>query len=181
MLETAKQWIQKAINHLESEYSKLQMGRANPALVEDILVDSYGAMQQLKNTATVGLLDSQTLSIKPWDKSVIHSIAKAITDSGLGLNPQSMADSIMIKVPPMTEERRKDIAKIAKKLAEEAKVSVRNVRADAMKIVKRAEDDKEISEDERKDYESDLQKSIDTANKSIEEHCKKKEADIMKV
>jgi ribosome recycling factor len=157
------------------------MGRANPALVEDILVDSYGAMQQLKNTATVGLLDSQTLSIKPWDKSTLHAIAKAISESGLGLNPQSMSDSIMIKVPPMTEERRKDIAKIAKKLAEEAKVSVRNVRADAMKTVKKAEDDKDISEDQKKDYETDLQKSIDDANKSIDEHFKNKEIDIMKV
>lgn len=181
MLQTAKQWIEKAINHLDSEYSKLQMWRANPALVEDILVDSYGAMQPLKNTATVGLLDSQTLSIKPWDKSVIHAIAKAISDADLGLNPQSMADSVMIKVPPMTEERRRDIAKIAKKLAEEAKVSVRNVRADAMKSIKKSEDDKEISEDERKDYETDLQKSIDEANKNIEEHFKHKEADIMKV
>ncbi len=181
MLQTAKQWIDKAINHLDSEYSKLQMWRANPALVEDILVDSYGAMQPLKNTATVGLLDSQTLTIKPWDKSVIHAIAKAISDAELGLNPQSMADSVMIKVPPMTEERRKDIAKIAKKLAEEAKVSVRNVRADAMKAIKKSEDDKDISEDEKKDLEADLQKSIDEANKSIEEHFKHKEADIMKV
>jgi ribosome recycling factor len=157
------------------------MGRANPALVEDILVDSYGAMQQLKNTATVGLLDSQTLSIKPWDKSTLHAIAKAISESGLGLNPQSMSDSVMIKVPPMTEERRKDIAKIAKRLADEAKVSVRNVRADAMKGVKIAEDDKDISEDQKKDYETDLQKSIDDANKSIDEHFKNKEIDIMKV
>lgn len=181
MLETAIQWIDKSVSHLNTEYSKLQMWRANPALVEDILVDSYGAMQALKNTASVGLLDSQTLTIKPWDKGVIHAIAKAISESGLGLNPQSMADSIMIKIPPMTEERRKDIAKIAKKLAEEAKVSVRNVRADAMKTIKKAEDDKTISEDERKDLESDLQKKIDDANKKIEEHCKLKEADIMKV
>lgn len=181
MLQTAKQWIEKGVNHLSSEYSKLQMWRANPALVEDILVDSYGAMQPLKNTATVGLLDSQTLSIKPWDKGVIHAIAKAISEAGLGLNPQSMSDSVMIKVPPMTEERRKDIAKIAKKLAEEAKVSIRNVRAEAMKNIKKAEDDKDISEDERKDHETDLQKSIEAANKSIEDLYKNKEADIMKV
>lgn len=181
MLQTATQWIDKSVNHLDSEYSKLQMWRANPSLVEDILVDSYGAMQPLKNTATVGLLDSQTLSIKPWDKWVIHAIAKAISESGLGLNPQSMADSVMIKIPPMTEERRKDVVKIVKKLAEEAKVSVRNVRADAMKNIKKAEDDKTISEDERKDLESDLQKKIDEANKKIDEHCKHKEADIMKI
>ena len=181
MLDTAKQWLEKAINHLDAEYSKLQLGRANPALVEDVLVESYGAMQPLKNSATVGLLDSQTLSIKPWDKSVIHAIAKAITEAGLGLNPQTMADSVMIKVPPLTEERRKEIAKVAKKMLEDAKISVRNVRADAMKLIKKAEDDKEISEDERKDLEAELQKIIDEANKQAEDHFKTKEADIMKV
>jgi ribosome recycling factor len=181
MLQTPKEGIAKSVSHLETEYSKLQMGRANPSLVEDILVEVYGSLQPLKNTATVGLLDSQTLSIKPWDASVVHSIAKAITDSGLGLNPQNNADSVMIKVPPMTEERRKDVVKIVKKLAEEAKVSVRNVRADAMKAIKKSEDDKVISEDQRKDFETDLQKTIDEANKSIEEHSKIKEIDIMKV
>lgn len=181
MLDTAQQWLDKAISHLDAEYAKLQVGRANPALVEDILVEAYGSMQPLKNSATVGLLDSQTLSIKPWDKGVIHAIAKAITESGLGLNPQTMADSVMIKVPPMTEERRKEIAKVAKTMLEDAKVSIRNVRADAMKAIKKAEDDKEISEDERKDQETNLQKMVDAANKSAEEHFKAKEADIMKV
>ncbi len=181
MLENATQGIDKAVSHLDLEYGKLQAGRANPALVEDLLVESYGALQPLKNSATVGLLDSQTLSIKPWDKAMLHAIAKAITEAGLGLNPQTMADCVMIKVPPMTEERRKELAKIAKKLAEDAKVSVRNVRADAMKLIKKAEDDKDISEDERKDKESDLQKMIDTANKKIEEHFKAKENDVMKV
>lgn len=181
MLQTPKEGIAKSVSHLELEYSKLQMGRANPSLVEDVLIEVYGSMQPLKNTATVGLLDSQTLTIKPWDMTVIHAIAKAISDAGLGLNPQSMADSVVIKVPPMTEERRKEVVKIVKKLAEEAKVSVRNVRADAMKTIKKSEDDKDISEDQRKDYENDLQKTIDSANKSIEEHCKHKEIDIMKV
>ncbi|MCP4524072.1 MAG: ribosome recycling factor [Candidatus Gracilibacteria bacterium] len=181
MLENAKQGIDKSVNHLDSEYAKLQLGRANPALVEDVLIESYGSLQPLKNSATVGLLDSQTLSIKPWDKTMLHAIAKAITESGLGLNPQSMADSIMIKIPALTEERRKEISKIAKKMSEDAKVSVRNVRAETMKAIKKSEDDNEISEDEQKDLEADLQKMIDTANKMIDEHFKNKEADIMKV
>lgn len=181
MLDSAKQALDKAVSHLDYEYSKLQLGRANPAMVEDILVESYGSMQPLKNTASVTLMDSQTLSIKAWDKTVLHSIAKAITDSGLGLNPQSMADSIMIKVPALTEERRKEIAKIAKKMLEEGKISIRNVRADEMKKIKKAEDNKEISEDERKDFEEDLQKMIETANKKADEHFKNKEADIMKI
>ncbi|PZM85771.1 ribosome recycling factor [Candidatus Gracilibacteria bacterium] len=181
MLEKAKAGIEKAIKHLDLEYSKLQLGRANPVMVEGILVEQYGSMQPIQNMASVSNLDSQTLSIKPWDKSAIHPIAKAITESGLGLNPQTMADSVMIKVPPLTEERRKEIAKVAKTMAEDAKVSVRNARQESLKDIKKAEDNKEISEDMRKDYENDLQKLVDDANKKIEEHFKQKETDIMKI
>ena len=181
MIGKAQEWITKAVHHLESEFWKLQVGRANPAIVEDVLVDSYWTMQALKNSASVSLLDSQTLSIKPWDTSIIHAIAKAISNAGLGLNPQTMADSIMIKVPPLTEERRKDLSKIAKKLAEEAKVGIRNARADSHKLIKKAEDDKEISEDQARDLEADLQKIIENANKKIDEMYKHKDSDIMKV
>lgn len=181
MLTKAKEWIEKAIKHLDLEYSKLQLGRANPAMVESILVEQYWSMQPLQNVASVSNLDAQTLTIKPWDKWVIHSIAKAITDSWMGLNPQTMADSVMIKIPPLTEERRREVAKIAKVLAEDAKVSVRNARQESLKVIKKAEDDKEINEDLRKQTENDLQKLIDEANKKVEEHFKKKEADIMKI
>lgn len=181
MLTKAKEGIKKAELHLEHEFSKLQVWRANPSLVEEVRVDSYGSLQPVQNLATVWVLDSQTISIKPWDKWVIHSIAKAITDAGLGLNPQTMADSILIKVPPLTEERRKEIVKIAKRLTEEAKVSIRNVRADSMKDIKNAEDNKEISEDARKDLESDLQDLVNAANKKCDELLKIKETDLMKV
>ncbi len=181
MLTKAKEGIEKALKHLDIEYSKLQLGRANPVMVESIMVEQYGSMQPLQNMASVSNMDSQTLSIKPWDKTTLHAIAKAISDSGLGLNPQSMADSILIKVPALTEERRKEISKVAKTMAEEAKVWVRNARADSMKVIKKAEDDKEISEDARKDLEADLQKIIDDANKKVEEHFKHKDADIMKI
>lgn len=181
MLEKAKEWIEKAIRHLDIEFSKLQLGRANPVLVEDIRVEQYGSLQALKNVASVSNLDSQTLSIKPWDRSIIGAIGKAITDSGLGLNPQSMADSIIIKVPSLTEERRVELTKVAKKMAEEARVWVRNARADSHKAIQQAEDDKKISEDQAKDFENDLQKMIDEANKKIDEHLKKKTEDIMKV
>ncbi|MCD5385158.1 ribosome recycling factor [Candidatus Gracilibacteria bacterium] len=181
MLTKAKEGIEKTIHHLDVEYSKLQLGRANPVMVESIMVEQYGSMQPLQNIAAVSNLDAQTLSIKPWDKTVIHAIAKAISDSGLGLNPQTMADSILIKVPPLTEERRKEISKVAKNMAEDAKVGIRNARAESMKAIKKAENDKEISEDERKKYETDLQKLIDDANKKVEEHYKAKSADIMKI
>jgi len=181
MLEKAKQWIEKAIKHLDLEYSKLQLWRANPLMVEGILVEQYGSMQPIQNMASVSTLDSQTLSIKPWDRNAIHPIAKAITEAGLGLNPQTMADSVMIKIPPMTEERRREIAKVAKNMAEDAKVSVRTSRQDSLKDIKKAEDNKEISEDMRKNYETDLQKLVDDANKKIEEIFKQKEVDIMKI
>ena len=181
MLTKVKEWIKKAENHLDLEFSKLQLGRANPKLVEDIMIEQYGSMQALKNVASVSCMDAQTLNIKPWDKTVIWAIAKAISDSGLGLNPQNMSDSIIIKIPALTEERRKELTKVAKKMAEEAKIWIRNSRWDSMKAIKKAEDNKEISEDERKDLEWDLQKIVDEANKSIDEKLKKKNEDIMKV
>lgn len=181
MLEKAKEAIQKSLKHLDLEFSKLQLGRANPAMVEWVWIEQYGSMQPIQNLATVSNLDSQTLSIKPWDKTIIHAIAKAITDSGLGLNPQTMADSVLIKVPPLTEERRKEVAKIAKSLWDEAKVSIRTGRQESLKNIKRAEDEKEISEDMKKDLENDLQKIVDEANKKIDERFKQKEAEIMKI
>nr|MDD3720011.1 ribosome recycling factor [Candidatus Gracilibacteria bacterium] len=181
MLEKAKEGIHKALHHLEIEFSKLQVGRANPAMVEDIMVEQYGLMGPIKNCAGLTLLDSQTISISPWDKSMIHKIAKAITEENIGLNPQSMADSILIKVPALTEERRKDATKIAKNMAEEAKVGVRNARGDSHKLIQKAKEDKEISEDETTNLDKDLQKLVDDANKHIDEMLKKKEADIMKI
>ncbi len=181
MLEKAKTWIEKSLHHLEVEFSKLQAGRANPAMIEDIRVDSYGSLTPIKNVASINILDSQTLSIQPWDRGQIHSIAKAITDAGIGLNPQTMADSVLIRVPAVTEERRKDLCKVAKKMSEEAKVSVRTARQDSLKDIKTAKDAKEITEDDVKDFETKLQKMVDDANKSIDAHLKKKEEDIMKV
>lgn len=181
MLEKAKTWIEKSLHHLEVEFSKLQAGRANPAMIEDIRVDSYGSLTPIKNVASINIMDSQTLSIQPWDRSQIHAIAKAITDAGVGLNPQTMADSVLIRVPAVTEERRKDLCKIAKKFSEDAKVSVRTARQDSLKDIKTAKDAKEITEDDVKDFETQLQKMVDEANKNIDAHLKKKEEDIMKV
>ena len=181
MLEKTKTWIDKAIKHLELEFSKLQVWRANPSLLDDIRVEQYGSMQPIQNLATVWTLDAQTLSIKPWDKTVIHPIAKAISDAWLGLNPQTMADSVIIKIPPLTEERRKDIVKIAKKLLEEAKIAIRNSRQDSLKDIKKALDAKEISEDDEKRLEKELQDLVNDWNKKAEELFKKKQEDIMKI
>ena len=181
MLQKAKDGIDKATKHLDTEYWKLQLGRANPALLEDITVEVYGTPGPLKNSASVSVMDPQTLNIKPWDKSIIHTIEKAISDSGMGLNPQNMWESIIIKVPALNEERRVEITKIAKKLAEDANVAVRNAIADSHKDIKKALDEKEISEDEEKNLQTELQKIVDEANKKVDEHYKNKEVDIMKV
>jgi ribosome recycling factor len=181
MLNKAQEGLKKAVHHMDVEFSKIQMGRANPLLVEDVMIEQYGSLTPLKNVATVSCMDAQTLQIKPWDKSVINDIAKAITNSGKGLNPQNMADSVMIKIPPVTEERRKEMTKIVKNISEDAKVAVRNIRGDVMKDIKNAENGKEISEDERKDIEEKVQKEVNEANKSIEEKTKKKNEEVMKV
>lgn len=181
MIDQAQKQLDKALHHLESEFWKLQMGRANPALVEDIMIEQYGSMQPIKNSASIWVMDPQTLSISPWDKELVGVITKAIIAANIGLNPQSGAESILIKVPQMTEERRRDMAKIVKKYGEDAKVSVRNIRADVHKQISKQKTDKEISEDEAKDLETDLQKFVDAANKKIEEATKHKEADVMKV
>ncbi len=181
MLDQAKQQLEKALHHLEGEFGKLQMGRATPALVEDVMIEQYGSMQPLKNSASLNILDPQTLSIAPWDKALIHPIAKAITDAGIGLNPQAQADSVLIKVPQLTQERRTEMCKVVKKFAEEAKVSVRNVRGDFVKQIKKQETDKTLSEDWARDIEGDLQKLVDEHNKTIDEAAKRKESEIMKV
>ncbi len=181
MDESTQKSIDKALHHFEWELSKIQMGRANPALVEDILVEQYGSMSPIKNCASVSVLDTQTISIAPWDKTLLHPIAKAISDAGVGLNPQTMTESVMIKIPDMTEDRRKDTVKVLKKFAEDAKVSIRNIRAEAQKTIKKKETDKEISEDQARDMMEDVQKLVDEANKKIDEATKVKETDIMHV
>lgn len=150
-------------------------------MVEDIRIEAWGSQQPIKNLANIGLLDNFTLTIQPWDKSLLHAIAKAITDENIGLNPQTMADSVLIKVPPMTEEKRRDAQKIAKNMAEDAKIGVRTARAESLRDIQHGEKEKTITEDDVKSYEKDLQKMVDDANKKIEELCKKKEEDIMKI
>ena len=173
--------IAKAIDHLRSEYAKLQTGRANAALVEELEVESYGSMMALKATANITCPDAKTIRIEPWDKSLIGEIEKSIQSANIGLNPQNMGDSIILPIPPMTEERRKDIVKIVHKLGENAHISIRSARHEAMKTIKHQKDEKEISEDQQKDAESDVQEAIDKANKEVDELMKVKETDVMSV
>lgn len=181
MLSNLQQELHKATNHLKSELSKLQAGRANPAIVEDVFVMAYGSSQPLRNVAAVSTLDAQTISIQAWDKSVIRDIEKGITEANLWLNPTNNGETILIKIPPLTEERRRDLVKLASRLGEDGKVSIRNIRQDFKKKIDKAKADKEISEDEAKGFENTLQKDIDKTMKEVEDMLKHKETEIMKV
>lgn len=179
MLHTLESDLQKAEQHLHDEFAKLQVGRANPAIVESITVMVYGSVQPLRNVASVSTLDAQTISIQPWDKAVLRDISKAINDANIGLNPQDNGESVLVRIPALTEERRRDLAKIAKRLAEEGKVAVRNVRQDYLKRIKNQDDS--VGEDTVKQQENELQKKIDEAIVMIDKMAKHKEEEIMKI
>ena len=181
MLANLQQELHKATNHMQNELSKLQAWRANPAIVEDIYVMAYGSLGPLKNIAAVSIMDASTIIIQPWDKTLIRDIEKGISDAKIGLNPSNNGETLMIKIPPLTEERRRDLVKIASRLGEEGKVGIRNIRQEFKKKIDKSKADKEISEDEAKSHEANLQKEIDKWIKQIEEMLKTKETDIMKV
>jgi len=172
--------LQKIADHLRSEFSGLHIGRANAAMVDEIQVESYGAMMPLKATSNISCPDSHTIRIEPWDKNIVGGIEKALRDAEVG-NPQNMGQYIILPVPPMTEERRKQLVKRVSEMEEEARISVRNVRQDFFKKIKIQKDNKEISEDEEKRFEKQIQEKVDATNKTIEEMSKKKSQDILTI
>jgi len=180
MIQDLSSQLQKVVDHLRSDFSGLHIGRANTALVDEISVQSYGAQMPLKATANISCPDSQTIRIEPWDKNIIGEIEKSIREADIG-NPQNMGQYILIPVPPMTEERRKQMVKRVNEMTEDARISVRNVRQDALKNVKAQKEAKEISEDELGRFEKQIQEKVDEINKSIEEVSKKKEQDILTI
>lgn len=181
MLTDLQPQLTKAIEHLKSEYSKLQAGRAKPELVEDVLVPVYGSAMPVKNVASVTVMDQRTLSIIPFDRSTGADICRGIAAANIGLNPQDRGDSILISIPMMTEENRRNLQKIARDMAEDAKVSVRSIRAEFHKNIQKAKADKTEGEDLIKSYEEELQKAIDATNKTIDEIAKVKEEEVMKI
>lgn len=181
MLADLPSQLTKAVEHLKSEYSKLQAGRAKPELVEDILVPVYGSSMPVKNVASVSVMDQRTLSIIPFDRTTGADICRGIAGANIGLNPQDRGDSILISIPMMTEENRRNLQKIARDMAEDTKVSIRSIRADFHKNIQKAKTDKTESEDVLKAYEEDLQKAIDGTNKQIDDLAKTKEEEVMKI
>lgn len=181
-LQSIEKLLQDAVKHLEEEYSRMQVGRASTSMVEGLLVDAYDTSQALIAVATITTPDPKTIMIQPWDKAVLPNIEKAIRDrSDLGLNPMNDGSVVRINIPQPTEERRKDLVKVAHSKSEDAKISVRNARHKAHAQIKTQLKDKEISEDESKAMEKELQEIVDGANGRIDDLNKVKEKEILTV
>ncbi len=180
VLEDAKEQINKAIEHLDSELGKIRAGKANPRMLDAVLVDYFGTPTPLAQVANINTPDPRTIAVRPWEKTMIAPIEKAILAANLGFNPDNNGETIRILIPPLTEERRKDLAKQAKKTCEDAKIVVRNVRRDANEEFKKMKKDG-LSEDLEKDAETQAQKVHDAAIKKIDEMYLQKEKDIMTV
>ena len=177
----ARTRMEKSFESLKADFGGLRAGRAHASLLDGILVEAYGSQSPLSQVGTVSVPDARTLSVSVWDKSLAKAVEKAIRESDLGLNPVSDGQLIRIPIPPLSEERRKELVKVAGKYAEQGKVAVRNVRRDALDGIKKLKKDNEISEDEEKKYENEIQKLTDETIKKIDDELARKEKDIMQV
>tara|TARA_B100000674_G_scaffold445665_1_gene412072 strand:+ start:250 stop:810 length:561 start_codon:yes stop_codon:yes gene_type:complete len=180
ILEEAEDGMKKAISHLNSELSKIRAGRANPSMLDTVRVDYYGSPTPLSQIGNISTLDPRTLTVQPWEKSLLDEITKAIINANLGLNPQNNGEVIIISVPVLTEERRKDLVKRARAEGENAKVSLRTQRKDANDMVKSLKDEG-LSEDAVKNAELDVQNLTNSYSTKVDELVAVKEEDIMKV
>lgn len=181
ILKDARSRMDKSIEALRLELAKIRSGKATTALLDGIKVDYYGAMTPINQVGNLNVLDAHTLSFTPWDKSILNAVDKAILEANIGFNPVSDGTNLKIPIPPLNEERRKELVKLVKKFGEESKVAIRNVRRDANEHLKREEKDKKISEDQLKDAEIRTQKLTDEHTKIIDDILKHKEHEIMEV
>ncbi|HIP48740.1 MAG TPA: ribosome recycling factor [Lutibacter sp.] len=177
ILDSLKENLNKAISHLEHEFKSIRAGKANPSMLSSVTVDYYGSQTPLSQVANVGTIDAHTITIQPWEKSLINEIESAIRNADLGFNPTNNGESVIINVPVLTEERRAELAKFASNEAENAKISLRNDRREALHELKKLD----ISEDLAKNIEIDIQNLIDKFGKTVEEHYSVKEKEIMTV
>ncbi|UFX83077.1 ribosome recycling factor [Candidatus Absconditicoccus praedator] len=175
--------MNKSIKHLENELASLQLGRASTSLVDgiDVFVSSWGMTQKINQLGNTTILDAQSIKIQPWDKSIVSDIEKAIYNSGLGLTPINQGDGIIINIPPLTQERRKELVKYVNKLGENTKISLRNIRHDTLKDIKTQYQQEEISENEKNLKEEEIDKTMKEFNQKVDEITKNKSDEIMKI
>lgn len=181
VFEYAKTKMGKTINALKAEYGTIRAGRANPQVLDKITVDYYGTATPINQLASVSVSEARVLTIQPWDKSVLKSIEKAIQTSDLGINPQNDGSVIRLTFPALTEDRRKELVKDVQKIAEGSKVAVRSIRRDAIEKLKSMKKSSEITEDDLKDGEKQVQKITDGFIKDIDEVADAKEKEIMEI
>ena len=181
VLKDAEDRMKKALASLDKEFSRLRTGRASTTLLDGIRVDYYGTPTPLDQMASVSTPDSRTLTIAPWDRKAFNDVEKAILKSDLGLTPVNDGKIIRISIPPLTEDRRKDLAKVAKKYAEEAKVAIRNIRRDANEALKKKKNDKAISEDDQRKGQEDVQKLTDAYIAKADDALARKDKEIMEI
>ena len=175
IINKAEENMISAINHLEGELAKIRAGKANPIMLKNISVDYYGNQTPLNQVANVNTPNNQTISIQPWEKSLLDEIEKSIADSNLGFNPVNNGESIIINIPPLTEERRVELTKLAKTESDSAKVTIRNIRQDSNQKIKSLD----ISEDLKSNNEIDIQELTDKYTKIIDDMFSSKEKDIL--
>jgi ribosome recycling factor len=181
LIKDAKGRMDKSIETLRSELAKIRTGKATTVLLDSIKVDYYGNMVPLNQVGNVSVLDAHTLAITPWEKQMVQIVDKAILEANLGLNPISDGTNLKIPIPPLNEERRKELVKLVKKFGEESKVAIRNVRRDAIDHLKREEKEKKMTEDQLHDAEKEVQKLTDDHIKLVDDTLKHKEKEIMEV
>jgi ribosome recycling factor len=173
--------MQKTLEKMKSDFSTLRTGRASSALLENLRVDYYGTLTPINQLANIAAPEARTLEIRAWDKAAVPAIEKAIQKSDLGLNPSNDGTLIRLQIPKLTEERRKDLIRVVRKMSEEYRVSVRNERRDGLEKLKKSEKAKEITEDDLKSAEHEIQKMTDSLIKKVDEMLAAKERDIMEV
>ncbi|MEI6433050.1 MAG: ribosome recycling factor [bacterium] len=173
--------MQKSVEALKTDLSKVRTGRAHPGILDHVQVDYYGSMVPLSQVANVSLIDARTIGISPWEKKMTGAIEKAIRDSDLGLNPASQGDMIRIPMPPLTEERRRELVKVVKSEAEDARIAVRNLRRDANSALKEMLKEKSVSEDDERKAQDDVQKLTDRFIGEIEKLIQAKEIELLAV
>jgi ribosome recycling factor len=177
----ADESMKKAVDSFKRELQKIRTGRANTAMLDGIKVDYYGTPTPVNQVATVQVVDARLITVKPWEKNMIAVIDKAIRASDLGINPVADSELVRLPIPPLTQERRKELAKVVGKQTEEARVAVRSARRDAMDMIKDAEKDKQITEDQRKDGEKKIQDLTDKFIAMVDDVAKAKEKEIMEL
>ena len=181
LLDDAESSMKKAISHLETELTKIRAGKANPTMLDGISVEYYGAPTPINQVANINILDARTISIQPWEKKMLQAIERSIMAANIGITPQNDGSQIRLFLPPLTEERRRELFKKASNEGEQSKVAIRSIRRDTIEQIKKLEKDSDISEDESKDAENGVQEITDRYIILVDKHLAAKEKEMMSI